>query len=75
MKQGHDCVPQMTCLLNRLLQGTNNILPGELKFPMFVRPSLKVLAEGAAGDSQIVSVDQVVLEQIRKDLCHGHAGN
>ena len=61
----------MTRFLDRLLEWPNDVLAAELQLAVLVCPSFKVLAERAASDGHIVSVDQVVLQEVCQNLCHG----
>ena len=52
----------MASLLDRLVKRTDDVLGGEVQLAGLMCPAIKVLAQGAASDSHVVTVDQVVLQ-------------
>ena len=63
-------VPQVSCLLDRLLKRTDHVLAAELELSVLVCPPVEVLTERAASDSHDIAVDEVVFQEIRQDLCY-----
>ena len=55
----------MTRFLDRLLEWPNDVLAAELQLAVLMRPAVEVLAQSAPSDGHVVSVNQVVFEQIR----------
>lgn len=62
-------VPDVTSLLNRLLQRANDVLACKVQLAVLVHPPVKVFAEREAGDGYVVTVDEVPLQQVVEDFC------
>ena len=62
-------LPEMARLLDRVLERADDLLLRKAELAVLVRPALEVLAEGEAGDGHVVPVDELVLHQVRQDLC------
>ena len=60
-------IPDMASFLDGFLQRTDNILAGG-QFTICVCPSLNIFAQCASSDSHVVTINQVVLEQVSKNL-------
>ena len=63
-------VPQVSCLLDRLLKRTDYVLTAELELSVLVCPPVEVLTERATSDSHDIAVDEVVFQEIRQNLCN-----
>lgn len=64
-KQG---LPDMSGLFDRRLKRADDVLRRR-ELSILVRPSLNVFAQCAPSDSHIVSVYQLVFQQVAKNLC------
>ena len=64
----------MTRFLDRLLEWPDDVLAAELQLAVLMRPAVEVLAQSAPSDGHVVSVNQVVFEQIRQDFCEIRSG-
>lgn len=60
--------PDVSSFLDGLVEGSDNILFGEVELAVFVHPSIQVLAEGKSGNRHVVAVDQILLQEEVEDL-------
>ena len=58
----------MARLLDGFVERADDVLFREGELAVLVRPPLQVLAECAARDGHAISINKVVLEQIRENL-------
>jgi hypothetical protein len=59
----------MSGLLDWLIQRSDNILTLR-ELAVFVSPTVEVFPKGQAGNSHVVTVNAIVLEQVSQDLYH-----
>lgn len=58
----------MPCLLDGIIQRSNDILAIEIEFAILVYPSVEVFTKRASGNGHVVSVDHILLHEKVQDF-------
>ena len=68
--RGRRVSPNVPSLFAGVAEWSNDLLGLEVEFAVLGGPLFEVFAECLASYGHVVSVDQVVLQEIRQNLCH-----